>query len=208
MDPFIGEVKMFAGTFAPVGWFMCAGQTLQINQYQALYAVIGIQFGGNGSTTFCLPDFRGRVPVAAGNGTGLTPRTQGNAAGAETVAINTNQMPAHNHVITNTSSTSGLTVAGSVLLKCSNNVGTTADPTNGYMAKAKTMGDMNFVTDSSKLTGNMAVDSLVLTGTVSGNVTVNSACSNTGANQGHENMQPWLAVNFIIAYEGIFPVRP
>lgn len=208
MDPFIGEVKMFAGTYAPQGWFMCEGQTLQIVQYQALFAVIGTQFGGNGSTNFCLPDFRGRVPVAAGIGTGLTPRTQGNKAGLETVAITSNQMPVHTHVITNTTSTSGLTVGGSVLLKCSNNAGTTADPTLGYMAKAKTMGDMNFVTDSSKLTGNMAVDSLVLNGTVSGNVTVNSACSNTGAGQAHENMQPWLAVNFMIAYEGIFPPRP
>ena len=81
MEGYLGEIKMFAGTFAPVNWVFCWGQTLQISQYAALFALIGTQFGGDGTTTFGVPDLRGRVPVGAGTGPGLTPRTPGQKGG-------------------------------------------------------------------------------------------------------------------------------
>jgi microcystin-dependent protein len=99
MDGYLGEIKMFAGTFAPQGWLFCQGQTLAIAQFNALYALIGVQFGGDGVSNFCLPDLRGRVPIGAGNGNGLTPRTQGNKGGVETVALTTAQLPAHTHIV-------------------------------------------------------------------------------------------------------------
>lgn len=97
MEGYIGEIRMFAGTFAPMNWAFCQGQVLNIAQYSALYAILGTQFGGNGSTNFALPNLSGRVPVGTGAGTGLTPRSNGQAGGAETVALSTANLPAHQH---------------------------------------------------------------------------------------------------------------
>ncbi len=99
MDGYFGEVKMFAGTFAPQNWLFCWGQTLQIRQYSALYSVLGTQFGGDGRTTFLLPDLRGRIPIGSGNGQNLTPRTQGQNGGAENVTLTTQQLPTHSHTV-------------------------------------------------------------------------------------------------------------
>jgi len=99
MDGYLGEIKMFAGTFAPVNWQFCWGQSLKINEYDSLYALIGTQFGGDGVTTFNLPDLRGRVPIGGGAGPGLTPRTPGQYSGAENVTLTTGQMPQHSHTV-------------------------------------------------------------------------------------------------------------
>ncbi len=99
MDGYLGEIKMFAGTFAPVNWAFCHGQLLSVAQYQSLYALIGTQFGGDGTTTFGVPDLRGRVPVGAGTGPGLTPRIAGQRGGAENVTLTTAQMPQHTHTV-------------------------------------------------------------------------------------------------------------
>lgn len=98
-DCFIGEIRMFGGNFAPMDWALCDGSTLSINDYSALYALIGTTYGGDGSTNFKLPDLRGRVPLHRGQGTGLTPRTIENSFGAETVTLDTTQIPSHSHVI-------------------------------------------------------------------------------------------------------------
>lgn len=98
-DQFVGEIRMFGGNFAPMDWALCDGSTLQISQYDVLYAVIGTYYGGDGINNFKLPDFRGRIPVHMGNGQGLTPRVIGQAFGTETEALQVTHIPAHNHVI-------------------------------------------------------------------------------------------------------------
>lgn len=98
-DPYIGEIRMFAFNYAPVDWLPCNGQLLPINQYQALFALIGTTYGGNGTTNFALPDLRGRVPMGFGQGPGLTSRNIGNASGNETTTLLATQMPAHTHTV-------------------------------------------------------------------------------------------------------------
>lgn len=96
-DPFIGQIMWGAFTFAPRGWAECNGQLLSISQNTALFALIGTTYGGNGQTTFALPDMRGRLPMHAGQGPGLSQRVQGEAAGEEAVTLISSQMPAHSH---------------------------------------------------------------------------------------------------------------
>jgi len=98
-DPFIGEVQWFAGNFAPRGWALCDGQLLPISQYSALFSILGTTYGGDGRTTFALPDVRGRVLIHEGSGPGLTPRNLGAKSGAENVALTTAQMPSHTHTL-------------------------------------------------------------------------------------------------------------
>ncbi len=100
VTPFIGEIIMFAGNFAPRGWQLCNGQLLPINQHVALFSIIGIEYGGDGRTTFALPDLRGRVPLGTGTGSGLNPRSLGQKGGAQNIILVPNQMPTHNHTIT------------------------------------------------------------------------------------------------------------
>jgi microcystin-dependent protein len=98
-DPLIGEIRMFAGNFAPRGWAFCDGQLLPINQNQALFSLLGTIYGGDGITTFGLPDLRGRFAMHAGNGPGLTPRSQGLKSGSEGHTLSAAQLPAHRHVV-------------------------------------------------------------------------------------------------------------
>ncbi|MEZ5940529.1 MAG: tail fiber protein [Planctomycetaceae bacterium] len=99
-DPFIAEVKIFAGNFAPRGWAFCEGQLLPIAQNTALFSLLGTTYGGDGRTTFGLPNLKGRAPMGPGNGPGLTPRQWGQTGGSETVTLNVNQMPQHTHSAT------------------------------------------------------------------------------------------------------------
>ena len=99
MDPFLGEIRMVGFNYAPPGWLTCDGQTLPISQNTALFALLGVQFGGNGSTTFCLPDLRGRAALHQGNGNGLSPRVMGETGGEENVTLTTDQMPMHTHTV-------------------------------------------------------------------------------------------------------------
>lgn len=98
-DQFVGEIRMFGGNFAPMDWAMCDGSTLQISQYDVLYAVIGTFYGGDGTNNFKLPDLRGRVPVHMGQGPGLTPRSIGNSFGTEVETLQTVHIPSHSHAI-------------------------------------------------------------------------------------------------------------
>lgn len=100
MDPILGSIILFAGNFAPKGWAFCSGQTIAISQNSALFSLLGTEFGGDGVTTFCLPDLRGRVPMHAGNGPGLTPRVVGETVGTESVTLLTAEIPAHSHDLT------------------------------------------------------------------------------------------------------------
>ena len=96
-EPFVGEIRMFAGNFAPRGWAFCDGQLLAVSQNDALFSLLGTIYGGDGRTTFGLPDMRGRIPVHAGTGPGLSPRRLGAKAGAENVTLTVNQLPSHSH---------------------------------------------------------------------------------------------------------------
>lgn len=96
-EPFTGEIRMFAGNFAPRGWALCDGQLLAISQNDALFSLFGTIYGGDGRTTFGLPDLRGRVPIHTGNGPGLSDRRLGAKGGSENVTLTTNQLPAHDH---------------------------------------------------------------------------------------------------------------
>lgn len=96
-EPFVGEIRMFAGNFAPRGWAFCDGQLLAVSQNDALFSLLGTIYGGDGRTTFGLPDLRGRLPIHAGTGPGLSPRRLGAKGGAEKVTLTVNQMPSHSH---------------------------------------------------------------------------------------------------------------
>ncbi len=96
-EPFVGEIRMFAGNFAPRGWAFCDGQLLAVSQNDALFSLLGTIYGGDGRTTFGLPDMRGRIPIHAGDGPGLSPRRLGAKGGAEEETLTVNQMPSHSH---------------------------------------------------------------------------------------------------------------
>src|ERR1700761_4579341 len=127
-DPFLGQIMIFGGNFTPYGWAFCQGQLLNISQYSALYALLGTMYGGNGSTTFGLPDLRSRVAIGFGQGPGLSNYVQGQLGGMETVTLNINQMPSHNHTFNPTGST--------VNVQAGNGFGTTATPTGNYLTNA------------------------------------------------------------------------
>ncbi|MBI5930064.1 MAG: phage tail protein [Chloroflexi bacterium] len=115
-DPFIGEIKMFGGNFAPLGWALCDGQVIAISQNDTLFSLIGTTYGGDGQETFNLPDLRGRLPIHQGTGPGLSTRVIGQSSGQETVTLSLNQIPSHNHVINaNTSPAESGTPSGNIL---------------------------------------------------------------------------------------------
>jgi len=116
-SPFVGEIRIFCGSFAPFGWAKCDGQLMAISQNEALYALLGTTFGGDGQTTFALPDMRGRFPMHQGTHQG-TPYVMGQIAGSETVTLNTNQMPGHTHTT-----------------QCNPGTATTNNPANNYWAQ-------------------------------------------------------------------------
>lgn len=118
-QPFTGEIQMFGGIFAPRGWALCDGQLLAINENEALFTLLGTTYGGDGRTTFGLPDLRGRVPIHQGTGPGMTIRKLGAMGGAETVALSAGELPAHSHA-----------------MQASTNAANSADPTGSVLAEA------------------------------------------------------------------------
>ena len=190
-DPFIGEIRIFAGNYAPQDWALCDGRSLNIQGNEALYAVIGNIYGGD-AKTFKLPDLRGRVPVSMGAGAGLTPRTVGQSGGAEGVTLTAAQMPAHNHSATSSSASATFKQPASTA------VGTLATPANNYIAAPASAGKA--------LNAFSATSDTQMAGS-SVSINVNTTISNTGGGQPHMNMQPFLCVNFIIALSGLFPPR-
>jgi len=114
--PYVGEIRLFAGNFAPQGWMLCQGQTLSIANNDVLFQLIGTTYGGDGQTTFSLPDLRGRVPVHQGQGPGTSPRTLGEVGGSETVTLLASQMPAHTHALHASTALATGTAPGGALL--------------------------------------------------------------------------------------------
>lgn len=133
MTPFIGQIMMFAGTFAPQGWALCDGQLLAISQYPALYSILGTTYGGDGKTTFALPDLRSRIPMHAGHGPGLSVRRAGESSGSEQVTLTTSQIPSHTHALQASAQDGDFnSPAGAVL----GNYGSTAPPDGPYAGDA------------------------------------------------------------------------
>lgn len=171
MDPFIGEVKLFAGNFAPRGWAFCDGQLLPISQNSALFSILGTTYGGDGRTTFALPDLRGRVPLGPRHGAGLSNYSLGQKGGQENVTLTTTQIPSHHHSINAVSAT-----------------GNNAAPQNNFLANTAGLDrEYSNANPDVQMNSNMV--------------------GNTGGGQSHENRQPYLAINYIIALQGVFPSR-
>jgi microcystin-dependent protein len=135
-EPFVGEIRMFAGNFAPRGWAFCDGQLLAVSQNDALFSLLGTIYGGDGRTTFGLPDMRGRIPVHAGSGPGLDPIRLGAKAGAENVTLTVNQLASHKHDVSASS-------AAATSSDPTGNVSANTTPTNIYSTALATQQSMN-----------------------------------------------------------------
>jgi microcystin-dependent protein len=177
MEPFIGQIMMFGGNFAPRSWAFCDGQLLSISQNTALFSILGTTYGGDGRTTFGLPDLRGRVAVHAGNGPGLSPRRIGEKSGTESNSLNTNEMPAHTH----TAAANCVGGAGNANTAAGNLWSNDAGNQSATYSSATTT------------TEAMAANAVTL--------------ANTGGGNPVNNLQPYQVVNYIIALQGVFPSR-
>lgn len=176
-NPFLGTISLFAGNFAPRGWALCNGQLMAISQNSALFSILGTTYGGDGVTTFALPNLEGRAPIHWGQGPGLTTRTIGESAGEENVTLISTQMPTHSHAVIASAT------VGDQSSPAMNILAVATDPDSGG-------NPLNYIAPAS------------------GNTTMaQNMIAPAGGNQPHDNMQPYLAVTFIIALSGIFPAR-
>lgn len=182
MEGTLAEIRMFAGNFAPQAWAFCQGQILSIAQNTALFALLGTTYGGNGQTTFALPDFRGRSPFHTGQGPGLQNIDLGEQSGSASLTLLIANLPAHTHTLTPTN----LTVGGKA-----ERVGTTNSPSGNYHSILNSNNAYSSSTD-----GLMAAVN-------NGGVNIGV----TGSSQPFSNRAPYLGMNFIICLQGIFPSR-
>lgn len=179
MEGTLAEIRMFAGNFAPRGWQFCNGQLLSIAQWTAVFALVGTTYGGNGQTTFGIPDFRGRIALGTGQGPGLPSIDLGEMAGVPTTTLVITNLPFHNH-----------TVTGTVTMQANSGTdGQTDDPTGRRLSGA------NIYT-------NLATEPAVMAP-----LTTNLTTGFTGSNQPFNTRPPYLGMNYIFCVEGIFPSR-
>ena len=179
--PYIGEIRLFAGNFAPAGWMFCSGQLLPISTYTTLFALLGTTYGGDGQSTFALPDMRSRIPMSQGTGSGLTPRILGETGGSEAVTLTSSQMPSHTHSLMANSSSANTA---------------TSDPTNQVLATSVnssggTNQDAHYLTPGAPISATLPLNT--------------AAIGSAGNSLTHSNIMPVCALNYIIAFEGIFP---
>lgn len=180
MTPFVGQIILVGFNFAPYGWFLCQGQLIPIDQYETLYTLIGTTYGGDGQTTFAIPDLRGRVPAHQGQWSGGSLYSIGQRLGTEEVTLTSNQVGAHTHQL-NTSSKAAP-------------AGTGTTPSNTTVLGVSSSGQPNsgiFVYGTSAPNTSLAPNSI----------------NPSGSSLPHENRQPYLALNYVIAWNGIFPSR-
>ena len=175
--PYVGQIIMFAGNFAPQGWALCQGQLLPISEYQVLFQLIGTTYGGNGQSTFALPDLRSRVPIGDGQGQGLSNYAIGRTVGTEAVVLTQTQLPPHGHPVAaiTPQGTANVPAGNTLLAALGGQAGSGPDQVPAY-------GPPN---DQTQLSAN----------------SVGSA----GGSQPHGNLQPYLAINYCIALNGAFP---
>ena len=172
-DPFVAEIRIFGFNFAPTGWAQCNGQILPLSQNTALFSLLGTVYGGDGKSTFALPNLQGSAPLHAGQGQGLSLYDLGQQGGSEFVTLLESEMPAHSH-----------------FLRCSTEQGDNRQPTP-TMSMAISLGAFAYVGGSPAFK-TMAFQSLSI----------------AGASLPHNNMMPYLTLNFCIALQGVFPARP
>jgi len=170
MDPFVAEIRIFGFNFAPKGWALCNGQLLPISQNTALFSLLGTTYGGDGKSTFALPDMQGKTPMHPGQGPGLSLHDLGETGGSETVTLLQTEIPAHTHTLS----------ASSLNSQSTTPAGTSFGRGNPVRLYSGTVGATN-----------MGVNSI----------------ADTGGNQPHNNMMPYLTMNFCIALQGVFPPR-
>lgn len=173
-EPFLAEVRMVGFNFAPRGWAFCDGQILPINQNQSLYSLLGTTYGGDGRTSFALPDLRGRTPIHVGRSDGGPDHPLGQKSGEETHTLSAAEMPQHTHTLHATTDTANQ-----------------ASPSGNLPAQVAATLDAIYGSAGDSLGVNLS----------------SASVANTGGSQGHDNMQPFLAVNFCIALQGLFPSR-
>jgi len=177
MDPYLAEIRMFAGNFAPRNWAFCNGQLLAISQNTALFSLLGTTYGGNGTTTFALPNLQGAAPMHAGQGIGLSDRVLGEESGTTTVTVTMGEMASHTHALQGTTALASNADPTAAVYAEGRHTGNPAGPMWPYSAAAP---DVNLST---------------------------TALSLTGGAQAHDNLMPYLTVNFIIAMQGVYPPR-
>jgi microcystin-dependent protein len=207
-DQYLGEIRMVGFNYAPQGWALCNGQTLSIAANNALFALLGTTYGGNGTTNFNLPDLQGRFPLHAGAGAGLPVYVQGENGGNESILLTQQQMPLHTHVATFSPSGGGGTPAVNVTINGSNAEGNTATPGGNYLAGYPKSGQASngFYTTNAGTPGPIAGVTATISGVPSGGGTVINTA--TGGSLPVSIEPPYLAVYFIIALTGMFPPRP
>jgi microcystin-dependent protein len=169
-QPYVAEIRIFGFNFAPIGWAQCNGQLISIQQNTALFSLLGISFGGNGQSTFALPNLQGSAPLGWGQGPGLSSRDIGQTGGVATVALSAQQMPAHTHPV-----------------ECNTAAGNTYGPALHDWAQDAGGSDQYAVSGGSSMSA--------------------SAISIQGGGQAHNNLQPYLVLNFCIALQGVYPPR-
>ena len=177
-DGYIGEIRMFGGDFAPVNWALCDGTLLQVGQYDALYALIGNTYGGAPNVSFALPDLRGRTPMHSGQGPGFPNVALGESGGAEKVPLTPDELPQHTHQ-----------------MQASKDVGTVDSPVAATVLAAPGPNGTALKTYAGVSDGTQAATSTAST-------------TPAGKSAPHENMQPYIAINFIICVNGVFPTQP
>lgn len=195
MNPFIAEIVLFGSNFAPRGWALCDGQLLSISQNTALFSILGVDYGGDGRTTFKLPDLRGRAAIHPGRGPGLSDINRGESSGSEQNTVNQTQLAYHNHFAMVSPGTGG----GATVTVNASATPTTQDPTGAYWAQDAigpvygTTKDVVMAADAVEVSGGGALPTVQLNA--------------TGNQQPMNNMQPFLGVNFIISMFGTYPSR-
>lgn len=166
-QPYVGEIRMFGGNFAPAGWMFCEGQLLPISENETLFQLIGTTYGGDGESTFALPDLRGRIPIHMGTGPSGTTYQLGETGGVESVTLTVNQIPVHSHAL----------LAAGVVANDPN-------PAGNVPAESSAVALYQSGAPSAAMANSIGL---------------------VGGSQPHENLQPFLCVNFIISLFGIFP---
>lgn len=179
-NPFLAEIRIFTGNFAPKGWAMCDGQLMPISQNTALFSLLGTTYGGDGKATFGLPNLQGAAPMQAGQGPGLTLRDLGEIGGEQTVTLLTTEIPQHRHTLSATTTTGTTAVS-------SQNQLALATAGGGKEGGASVVNYYNTNNPTTALSG--------------------SGMSIAGGNLPHNNLMPYLGLNFIIALQGVFPPR-
>lgn len=173
--PYVGQIMMFGGSFAPVNYAFCNGQPMAISQNQVLFQLIGTTYGGDGQTTFNLPDLQSRLPVHQGQGVGLSPYVIGQVGGTEQVTLTTSTTPAHNHALN-----ASTTAANVAAISNSALPGTVASPLHFYITQGSGAAPVLYTLNQ-------------------------GACTTAGGSLPHTNMMPSLCITFVIALQGVFP---